>query len=348
MDTFQIPRNHIFDSRSTSFLPNLMRETNNKGVDLVLNSLSGELLHASWKCVAPFGKMLEIGKRDFIGHAKLAMEIFESNRSFVGIDLAQLTLEKPEKCQKLLEQCMSYYQQDGIRPIRPVKVFEATQIIDAFRYMQKGQHIGKIVINMPESPRQLQAQPKSHEITFSANASYLLVGGLGGLGRAVSTWMVERGARQLVYISRSAGTNPEDGAFFAELEAQGCKAIAVAGDVTSEEVVKRAISLAEKPVAGIIQLSMVLRVSSHMLRTMCRPLMICRTETSYKCRMKTGKLRCHRRCMEHGTCTKHSKTQSWIFSCYLAPSLVWWVSGDNPIMPLQTPSSTLSFSIGTA
>jgi NADPH:quinone reductase-like Zn-dependent oxidoreductase len=75
----------------------VMRETNGKGVDIVLNSLSGELLHASWQCVAKFGKMLEIGKRDFIGHAKLAMEIFESNRSFFGIDLAELAMEKPEE-----------------------------------------------------------------------------------------------------------------------------------------------------------------------------------------------------------------------------------------------------------
>jgi len=67
MRTFDIPRNHIFNSRNSSFLPDVMRETNGTGVDVVLNSLSGDLLHASWKCVAEFGKMVEIGKRDFIG-----------------------------------------------------------------------------------------------------------------------------------------------------------------------------------------------------------------------------------------------------------------------------------------
>jgi hypothetical protein len=261
MDTFRIPRNRIFDSRSASFLPGLMGETNNRGVDLVLNSLSGELLHASWKCVAPFGKMLEIGKRDFIGHAQLAMDIFEANRSFIGIDLAQLTLEKPQICQRLLQQCLSYYRQGGIESICPVKVFSATQVVDAFRYMQKGQHIGKIVINMPEFIQDLQVQPKPRETNFSAEASYLLVGGLGGLGRAISTWMVEKGARSLVYLSRSAGTTAEDQAFFRELEAQDCDAVAVAGSVTSLGDVQRAITLAQKPIAGVIQLSMVLRVS---------------------------------------------------------------------------------------
>ncbi|KAL5392876.1 hypothetical protein DPSP01_000571 [Paraphaeosphaeria sporulosa] len=259
IDTFRIPRDRIFDSRSSSFLPDLMRETNGKGVDLVLNSLSGELLHASWKCVAPFGKMLEIGKRDFIGHAQLSMDVFEANRSFWGIDLAQLIEERPQTCQRLLEQCLTYYRQGGIEPIRPVKVFQATQTVDAFRYMQSGQHLGKIVINMPESMQELQTQARPQEIRFSANASYLLVGGLGGLGRAVSTWMVERGARSFVYLSRSAGSTADDKTFFKELEAQGCEAVAIAGSVTSEDDVKSAIALAEKPISGIIQLSMVLR-----------------------------------------------------------------------------------------
>ena len=77
-----------------------MRETDGKGADLVLNSLSGELLHASWQCVADFGKMLEIGKRDFIGQGMLRMDLFEANRSFVGIDMAQLAVQKPEVCRR--------------------------------------------------------------------------------------------------------------------------------------------------------------------------------------------------------------------------------------------------------
>jgi NADPH:quinone reductase-like Zn-dependent oxidoreductase len=95
METFGIPRNHIFNSRDSSFLPGLMRETNGRGVDVVLNSLSGELLHASWECVAPFGTMLEIGKRDFLGRGKLQMDLFEKNRSFHGIDFTHISEAKP-------------------------------------------------------------------------------------------------------------------------------------------------------------------------------------------------------------------------------------------------------------
>ena len=100
MDNLQIPRNHIFSSHDTSFLGDLMRETKGRGVDLVLNSLSGELLHASWKCVAKFGKLIELGKRDIVGFGKLEMDIFEANRSYCCADIAHLVRDRPEQMAK--------------------------------------------------------------------------------------------------------------------------------------------------------------------------------------------------------------------------------------------------------
>ena len=97
MDKFGLPRTHIFNSRNHSFLQDLMHETNGKGVDLVLNSLSGELLHASWKCVAEFGKLIELGKRDILGSGELAMEIFSQNRSYCCVDIVHLVRERPKQ-----------------------------------------------------------------------------------------------------------------------------------------------------------------------------------------------------------------------------------------------------------
>lgn len=91
-----IPMNHIFNSRDESFVFDLMRETRDRGVDIVLNSLSGELLHASWNCVAEFGKLIELGKRDLVGFGKLDMGIFLANRSYCCVDIAHLTRDRPE------------------------------------------------------------------------------------------------------------------------------------------------------------------------------------------------------------------------------------------------------------
>ena len=94
-EKFNIPRNRIFHSRDDSFRNDVERETRGRGVDVVLNSLSGELLHASWKCVAGFGTMIELGKRDLAGFGKLDMEVFLPNRSFCCVDIGHAIREKP-------------------------------------------------------------------------------------------------------------------------------------------------------------------------------------------------------------------------------------------------------------
>lgn len=93
--TFGIPRSHIFSSRNTDFLPGLMAETQARGADIVLNSLSGKLLHTSWEFVAPYGRFIEVGKRDYLANGQLAMAPFIQNRSYIGFDLFQMGKEKP-------------------------------------------------------------------------------------------------------------------------------------------------------------------------------------------------------------------------------------------------------------
>jgi NADPH:quinone reductase-like Zn-dependent oxidoreductase len=96
METFGLPRNRIFNSRNTSFVDDLLRETSGRGVDLALNSLAGELLHSTWKCVAKWGTMVEIGKRDILGNARLDMGPFLANRNYCCLDVEQMRIERPE------------------------------------------------------------------------------------------------------------------------------------------------------------------------------------------------------------------------------------------------------------
>ncbi|KXT04055.1 hypothetical protein AC578_4908 [Pseudocercospora eumusae] len=265
MKSFKIPRNRIFDSRSASFVDGIMRETNGKGVDVILNSLSGELLHATWTCVAEFGVLVEIGKRDLIGHGKLDMTPFLANRTYSCVDIDQLW-KKPQLLRNLILDTLKYCVQGLTTPVRPNKVFPATQTHDAFRYMQKGQHIGRVCISIPhntapavESTTNFETTRRVATVAFNPHASFLMVGGLGGLGRAISSWMVEHGAREMIYLSRSAGKTPANDSFVAELESMGCAVKLVAGDVTKVEDVEKALSLASHPVKGVVQMSMVLR-----------------------------------------------------------------------------------------
>lgn len=260
---FGIHRDRIFNSRDTSFVPDIMAATKGRGVDVALNSLSGELLHATWRCIAKFGIMVEIGKRDFLGRAHLAMDVFEQNRSFQGVDLTEVCTQRPVLMNSLLQRAIRYYEQGHIKPISPIKQFDATQVEDAFRFMQKGQHIGKIVITLPQAKQMplLRVKTERRELTFRQDRAYLIVGGLGGLGRSVASWMVERGAAHVIFFSRSAGAVPKDDPYLRELEAQGCAVQTFSGSVAKAGDVARVIRAAGRPIAGVLQASLVLSVS---------------------------------------------------------------------------------------
>ncbi|KAK6852913.1 hypothetical protein PG995_011464 [Apiospora arundinis] len=251
---FGIPSERIFNSRDESFLQDVMRATNGRGVDVVLNSLSGELLHASWKCVAAGGCMVEIGKRDMIGHGRLALDHFEDNRTFSCVD-ATTAFEEP---QRLLQQMMKLYGDGHIQPIRPMTLFDAGEVEHAFRYMQKGEHMGKLVIKFPEQDL-LPLVRSVPEPKYRSDASYLMVGGTGGLGRSIATWMASCGAKHFIFLSRSAGKSTADEEFFRELKDGGCTVQCYAGDVADRELLGQVVRDAAAPIAGVLQMAMVLR-----------------------------------------------------------------------------------------
>ncbi|OTB02208.1 hypothetical protein M426DRAFT_322916 [Hypoxylon sp. CI-4A] len=263
MEHFGIPRSRIFNSRDASFVEGVMRETDGRGVDLVLNSLSGELLHESWRCVARFGIMIELGLRDSMGSGRLNMLPFADNRSYHGINLSAFS-ERPKWLRRLLNAFVDFYNQGLVRPIEPIATFDAKLISRAFRHLEDGDHLGKIIVTFPPlgSTTSIESVPQRRHIEFDPTATYLLVGGAGGLGRSIATWMVERGARNLTFLSRSAGVSDISKSLFVELESMGCSVAAVAGRVDQMEDVQEAIRQSKSPIKGVIQLAMVLRDSS--------------------------------------------------------------------------------------
>lgn len=126
--------------------------------------------------------------------------------------------------------------------------------MDALRQMQKGQHIGKYVVSFPSGNYDLPVLSDPHPPGLLSKASYILAGGLGGLGRAVSNWMAENGAGELVFISRSADLSQHED-FLHELSVQGCKTVCISGSVTNAADVKRAVAACNFPLKGVLQLS---------------------------------------------------------------------------------------------
>lgn len=143
--------------------------------------------------------------------------------------------------------------------------------------MQKAQHIGKMVVQLPEDAAALPSVTVAEPIVLRSDRAYLLAGGLGGLGRAVSTWLTERGVRHFVFLSRSADDHARYGSFVQELKELGCSVKLVAGNVCNYADVVQAVSASDVPFAGVLQATMVLRVSVKEKPNIQNPFCECRS-----------------------------------------------------------------------
>ncbi|OHW99219.1 polyketide synthase [Colletotrichum incanum] len=258
---WNIPREHIFSSRDTSFVNGVKEATSGRGVDVVLNSLSGELLHASWDCVAPHGTFIELGKRDTLAGGKLTMAAFDENRSFIGVEMAKLAVQEPSIITRLLKKCVELYEQGHITPVRPTQVFSCQDIEDAFRNLYKGNHIGKVVVDLgKEKVAGLDVARPTPTPMFCDKSAYLLVGGMAGLGASIAHWMASHGAKNFFFLSRSAGSGSGDQTLLAELRGRKCDAEAIPCDVADETKLKAAVSKvsSSKRISGVLHLAMVL------------------------------------------------------------------------------------------
>ncbi|APA10781.1 hypothetical protein sscle_07g055510 [Sclerotinia sclerotiorum 1980 UF-70] len=262
---YQIPEDHIFYSRNAFFVKGIQRMTGDHGgVDVVLNSLSGDLLVDTWQCIAPFGRFLEIGKKDILANGNLPMLPFSRNASFHAIDLNEARKYRPGLLLDLKNSITTLLFDDKIRPPQPVHVYGISEVEKAFRYLQSGKNSGKTVIEF-RGPDIIKASLKrTFSWTFPENATYVIAGGLGGIGRSTAQWMADRGAKNLVLLSRSGPTSEEASQCISSLQAQGVRVetpLCDISDFKSLESVLKSLDKKMPPIKGCIQSAMVLRSS---------------------------------------------------------------------------------------
>ncbi|KAJ5287127.1 hypothetical protein N7478_002813 [Penicillium angulare] len=262
MEEYGIPEQHIFNSRDHSFADGIMRITNGKGVDVVLNSLANEALRRTWNCVAPFGRFIELGKRDIYDNTGLEMRPFLNNITFSGLDIAVLITEYPDRCESIGKQVSELLQRGAIRPLKNVLQYSFADVEQAFRLMQSGNNIGKIVL-IPHHEDVIPVVPGGlGAFQLPPDSTYILVGGLGGLGRSIAKMLVEKGAKNLVFLSRSGNARPEARTLLDDLQQQGVSATAVAVDVADKAQLETAINKIKQtspPIKGMIHCAMDLR-----------------------------------------------------------------------------------------
>ncbi|KFZ63512.1 Fatty acid synthase [Podiceps cristatus] len=265
----QLDANSFASSRNTTFEQHILRVTNGKGVNLVLNSLAEEKLQASLRCLARHGRFLEIGKFDLSNNSQLGMALFLKNVSFHGILLDAVFEDGNEEWEVVSELLKKGIKDGVVKPLRST-VFNKEEVEAAFRFMAQGKHIGKVMIKVQEEEKEYLLR-KSEPVKVSAISRtscpptkvYIITGGLGGFGLELAQWLVERGAQKLILTSRSGIRTGYQAKCVGDWKALGIQVLVSTSDIATLEgtqlLIEEALQLG--PVGGIFNLAVVLRDS---------------------------------------------------------------------------------------
>ncbi len=245
------------DSRSTSFAEEIRAATDGEGVDLVLNSLTGNAIEAGIGLLRNGGRFIEIGKRDIYDNRSLGLFPFHRNLAYFAVDLDRMAREHAAALGPIFRECMAHLERAHLGSL-PFQVFDVAHVADAFRHMAQGAHTGKIVIGIDRQSTPVRHPSSARPVEWTG--VYLITGGTGALGLEVTEWLVAQGARDIVLVSRR-GESEEAAARVGAWRAQGVTVTIARGDVSNEEDVRAVLaSISDRScvVSGIVHAAGVL------------------------------------------------------------------------------------------
>jgi acyl transferase domain-containing protein/NADPH:quinone reductase-like Zn-dependent oxidoreductase/NAD(P)-dependent dehydrogenase (short-subunit alcohol dehydrogenase family) len=246
----------VLDSRDAGFA-DALRAAWPDGVDVVLNSLAGAAMERSLGLLRPFGRFLELGKRDFAEGSRVALRPLRRNATYFAVDVDELARARPAQAARLLAGIAARLREGAIRPL-PAAIHAASEVEAAFRALQAGGHIGKLVIRPPAPGGEAAA---ASPLARAAEGTILVIGGTQGFGLATARWLAERGARHLALLSRRGAATPGADAALRDLAARGATASLHACDATDAGALERTLAeirAAFPPIRGIVHAAAVL------------------------------------------------------------------------------------------
>ena len=143
------------DSRTLDFAEQIRQATGGEGIDLVLNSLTGETIAASLSVLRQGGRFLELGKTDLWDQPRV--DAFRPGVTFFAIALDHMMAQEPQTVGSLLGEVLPQFAAKTLQPL-PLRAFPMPRVVDALRHMARAEHIGKVVIqaaakaNRPSRP----------------------------------------------------------------------------------------------------------------------------------------------------------------------------------------------------
>ncbi|VUC33991.1 unnamed protein product [Clonostachys rosea] len=262
-EQYGIDSDHIFSSRvAPAFARGVQRTTKSHGVDVILSALSGEGFIESWECLAPFGRFMEIGKRNIHERKSLPMARFDTGVSFHAFDIGVVCRSKPNTVRPMLESLFALYEKGVLKPAFPLQVHGVSDLEKVLRVMQRGDNMGKIVVEMRPHDTVKAVLDRKPTTVLRPDATYMVAGGLGGLGRSMTAWLVDRGARYLILLARSGPRTQEAQEFVKSLTLRGIQVATPPCDISDADALRSVLiecASTMPPICGAIQATGLLR-----------------------------------------------------------------------------------------
>ncbi|SHJ05109.1 Acyl transferase domain-containing protein [Roseomonas rosea] len=239
----------VLDSRAAGF-DDALRQHWPEGVDVVLNSLAGEAMERSIGLLKPYGRFVELGKRDYAEDRRIAVRPFRRNITYFGVDVDQLPKARPAEAARLLESIRGRLASGDLRPL-PYARRAAEDAEGAFRLLQASGHIGKIVVLPPRGDATPQPawSPRG-----PATGTILVTGGAAGFGLECAKWLAASGATRLALLSRRGPATPGVGEAITALAALGARASVHAVDAANAAALGEVLAALreEGPITGVV------------------------------------------------------------------------------------------------
>jgi len=250
---------HVLDNHTLDFSEKIREITNGNGIDVVMNSTSGETFYQTLSLLAPFGRFLELGKNNIEDNRLLPMQIFQKNITFIPVDIQRLLLmDNRKKIVRHLLQDISQYFEKGIFHSIPNKLFPAGEAVDAFLLSTQKQHTGQVVLDFLD--QNINVEVKKENVV-KKSGTYLITGGTKGFGLEIAQWLSKEGASHIILISRSGVKTKETETAIQRMTQRGTVVSAYALDISIEKEVKKLMDEVlptMPPLIGIFHLAMVL------------------------------------------------------------------------------------------
>jgi NADPH:quinone reductase-like Zn-dependent oxidoreductase/acyl carrier protein len=247
---------HVFECASLEFVDRILEHSKGRPIDVVFNTLPGEIATKAFALLAPFGRFVNMPR----GRQPVARVPFQPNQCVTDVDVGHVMRDRPELFRQLLTEVLARFDAEDLSPL-PRQVFGAAESLNTAGAPAHSQPVTAVVRSfdgVQPGASWSELMPKGQ---VCADGTYLITGGFGGFGLELAKWLTSQGARHLALVGRRGAGSAQAQQTIEKLRRGGVRVLTIAADIAEESGVRRVmaeIASAAPPLRGVFHTAAIL------------------------------------------------------------------------------------------